>query len=80
MTYSERNEPLGVRICISCDARRGSGLCPSQANVLMPTRHLAKALLYTAGWRLLRGHQVCAACQLKKRVSFPRVAGANRKS
>ena len=57
---------------ISCDARKGTGICGNRASVTMSKPMDPKKFLLDLGWRLLRGHQVCASCQRKKRVTFPR--------
>jgi hypothetical protein len=74
MTYQEaNNEDLGmVSISLTCDARKGSGICGNSSSITMTDRQQAQRFLYGLGWRLLRGHHVCGLCMRKKRISFPR--------
>ncbi|HEX5426575.1 MAG TPA: hypothetical protein VFW94_23710 [Candidatus Acidoferrales bacterium] len=74
MGYRESENKNGVvKIEISCDARKGKGICGNQTTVIFPQRRMATHFLYELGWRVLRNHQVCGSClKSGKRVVFPR--------
>ncbi len=70
--YRESEKDGLLKIEISCDARKGSGICGNSAEVTMQERKAALLFLGNLGFALLRGHQVCGWCLRKKRVVFPR--------
>ncbi len=74
MSYHEHKDGDLITISITCDARKGKGICGNSAEVTMQNREWINQFVYSMGWRLLRGHQVCSSCLTKSRVIFPRRA------
>lgn len=74
--YKETTSATGTTIEIACDARKGKFICGNSAEVTMPSRDSVVGFIYALGFRLLRRHQVCAECEAKKRVTFPRTQKA----
>jgi hypothetical protein len=69
----ESNESIGLTtITLTCEALRGKQACGNVASVGMQDRQSIINLLYSLGWRLCRGHQVCGLCAGQERIRFPR--------
>ena len=74
MSYHEEKSNGLVTVRITCDARKGKGICGNSAGGTMQHCETIQRFLYRLGWRLLRGHQVCSSCLAKGKVVFPRRA------
>lgn len=72
MSYKESKDGDLITVVLTCDARKGKGICENTIEVTMQNREWVNELLFAMGWRILRGHKVCSSCLAKKRVTFPR--------
>jgi len=62
---AESKDGILHTIELTCDAKKGKGICGNSASASMQSREACGQFLFAIGWRLLRGHQVCGSCMAK---------------
>lgn len=70
MSYHENTAKTCFTVTLTCDARKGRGVCGESITTTCSERQWAQQWFFFNGWRLLRGHQVCPECAKKAKVSF----------
>lgn len=77
MSYTEsRGTRRQVKVVLTCDARKGRGVCGNTIGTEGSSRQWAQRWFFFNGWRVVSGNQVCPDCLKKSNLKFTKKVAA----